>query len=518
VSVWLTGLAPALATAVAVVGRRRLPAAASAGLFVTGLSALLLQAALGTEARGIEVSATLLALAVLWMLVGGWVERKPSGSAAEAAHLNADTRRCTAELASMICTLAAWPALWLRGANPSVRLQAVVLALVTGVVLIHYLRRRQSAVARLALLAPTTLWLVGAVVPSLTRRWSTGWGATLTLLVALGTLGWVVGTVLAHWRRRVAAADEDPDLLLEARPRWRRSYAVVVALSCLVGAGGIAYAGVWVTPVALALAALAVLSVGPLWRTNGLGALGLLLTAETTAVVPSAWLSGHPVVPLTGVALGGAYMLWLARFWQQQLADGRPWTTAGRLVPAARRWAYVAAAGTVVLAAWPAGWPAQGGTGVIGFTLVVLLALWSMLVRDPRRMAGSGTETTAPGDSGAASAACFVLIAVGLTVCRWLEASGATWLSPAAVTGAAALLLALRVRAEGARDWPYGAFVMGVAPAVAGWLLTRWAGPGMVWQVALTVVLVGGAIGVYARGEGGADSLERQTRGADATC
>ncbi len=515
-TIWLPWLVPALATGVAVAGRRRLPPGACAGLFVAGLSGLLLQAAVGSAARGLQLSAALIALAVLWRLAAGWVERSPAGPETGTAHAARRARRSVADHASIFAALLAWPALWWWGGRPDANARAIVLALVTLVALAHYLRRR-GALARLALLAAPAVGLTGIVLPDCVGPVRSGWGPAALFMAAAAALGVVVGTVLAHWRTRAALGETAPACLLEPRPRYRRAYTAVIVVSCTVGALGVSYASAWPTPIALALAALAVLSVGHLWRSNAVGEVGLALTAETTAVVPVAWLPAHPVTPLLGIALAGAYMLWLARFWQQQLADGRPWTTAGRLIPAARRWAYVATAGAVVLAAWPTAWPAPGGAWVIGFTLVVLLALWSMLVRDPRWLGGGG-QPGAPGDHGAAPAACFALTAASVAACRWLEASGVSWLSPAVVTGLAALLLALRVRAEGASHWPYGAFVAGVAPVVAAWLLARWAGPGIGWQIVLSVALVGGAIGMHAwRSEGGAESRERRPRGADAT-
>ena len=52
--------------------------------------------------------------------------------------------------------------------------------------------------------------------------------------------------------------------------------------------------------------------------------------------MPAAWFGATTIGPLIGWILAAGWMLWLAKFWDQQLDDGRAWTTTGALIPMAR--------------------------------------------------------------------------------------------------------------------------------------------------------------------------------------
>jgi len=93
---------------------------------------------------------------------------------------------------------------------------------------------------------------------------------------------------------------------------------------------------------------------------------------------------------------------WLSRVWDQQLLDGSPWTTAGRMIPIATRTAFLLAAIAVLVAFQMALWPTRPTSAMDDNTLwrwicgagaIVLLLLQS--VREARRRDSSATATIA---------------------------------------------------------------------------------------------------------------------------
>ena len=89
---------------------------------------------------------------------------------------------------------------------------------------------------------------------------------------------------------------------------------------------------------------------------------------------------------LFALAIMFFYWRWLAAFWRQQLLGKEPWTTAGRLIPYARRGAFVIAALAMLtafqMALWPEMVPTSGDdggwrrllAGLLAIGLVVLIA------------------------------------------------------------------------------------------------------------------------------------------------
>lgn len=83
-----------------------------------------------------------------------------------------------------------------------------------------------------------------------------------------------------------------------------------------------------------------------------------------------------------GMTVMTVLWFWLSRFWSQQLRDGAPWTTAGRMIPIAGRFSVIVAGLAVVVAAQLAFWPkypqvsntddttSRIVTGVIAFALL----------------------------------------------------------------------------------------------------------------------------------------------------
>ena len=93
---------------------------------------------------------------------------------------------------------------------------------------------------------------------------------------------------------------------------------------------------------------------------------------------------------------------WLSRVWDQQLLDGSPWTTAGRMIPIATRTAFLLAAIAVLIAFQMALWPtrpvalADDNTTwrwICGVGAIVLLLLQS--IREARRRDSSAIATIA---------------------------------------------------------------------------------------------------------------------------
>lgn len=84
------------------------------------------------------------------------------------------------------------------------------------------------------------------------------------------------------------------------------------------------------------------------------------------------------------LAIMAAYWFWLSRFWDQQLLNGTPWTTTGRMIPLARKTGFVVAAMGVLaafqLAFWPEWVPSEKGDAspsrVISSVLAAVLLAW----------------------------------------------------------------------------------------------------------------------------------------------
>lgn len=475
----------------ALVGYRLLPRGVGQGLFVTALSGLLLiNYTFNAEPRDadwtLRAGACLTSLSLLWLIVAAWVERAPGDSPGP------ELRRHVAQQATVVFALLAGGVIVaeMRGAAgeelPLTSLLLLLLVVAGG----GWLRgeRNLAGYGVLGLLL-TVLWLA---VPPL---WLTGrktFVAGVILLAAAVSLAIVLGGVLLDWRRRARVPMAEPQLLLQPPARHRRAYALALVLCVGVGAGAVLVGSSLLTPLALGLAALAVLGVGHRWRSNAIGELGLVLMAGVVVSAGAAWLPGGVAGEVLGWTLASLWLQWLARFWHQQLDEGRPWTSAGRLIPLARRLSYVAAAGAFV---WVVSWVVPGLRGTLagGWAAIpcalLLLLLASMLVRDARRQ-GSGVAAL-----GA------VLAATGGVVALQQFVVGRGWTLPWSLWIAfATMLIAVRTRSP-QRDTPveatFNAFIGGVAPmaALGGLVLERfWLEP--VGVVVVTIACAAGALAV----------------------
>ena len=214
--------------------------------------------------------------------------------------------------------------------------------------------------------------------------WSypTWWPIVLLALGAMSLLA-VVLALLADWRQRVRVWRTDPAGLTEPPPSHTRLYAVIMVLCGLVGLGAVAAPGSAVTPLANLLAAYAALTVGHRRQSTPGGRLGLALIGLTVITAATAWMPASSANGTLGAALAGLLLTWLARFWQQQLDGGPPWTTAGRLIPVASELSRLAVLIEIGLTA------ALLRSGVAltwqaVLAVVFVLAHWSLLIQEVR--------------------------------------------------------------------------------------------------------------------------------------
>ncbi|MBN1491529.1 MAG: hypothetical protein JXA69_16575, partial [Phycisphaerae bacterium] len=102
------------------------------------------------------------------------------------------------------------------------------------------------------------------------------------------------------------------------------------------------------------------------WNANLAEIAMVLMTVMVGSVamlgaMPERWTSNdYPLLfqrALYALAIMTFIWHWLAGFWLQQLDDGRPWTTSGRMIPVARRVGFMVAAIGVLVALHLAAWP-----------------------------------------------------------------------------------------------------------------------------------------------------------------
>lgn len=411
--------------------RGRRAAGIADGWFVTGLTLAAVTAyvdASGPPADFVRrLGRVLAALALVW-LASSAVSR---GTSAVRASVQA--------AASMWCWLAAHVCIALRSERGSAAaIDAVVLLLAA----LGASRVRSAAESGAYVLLPAFL-LTQGIVPALDRAGAgtlSAGGAGL-LLSALA-LAAVVGDGLRRWRRRRAVWLTQPERLTDeaAAPR---EFAVSTTLTGLLG-GLLASPAppTWLSALTLFIAGLAVLNVFHRYALPIAAPIGLALAGGATAHACGAIVCGwtqldDSAVPrisgVVGLSVASLHLSWLAGFWRQQLRDGTPWTTAGRLIPAAQQLSGVAAAGAAAIgvaqaaAAW--GGASLGPIQAIGGALLLLAA--------GRMLLTNLDETTPPGAWRRLSATAALLAGMTLIGAYFDQAFG--------VRGCAWLLIALLV-------------------------------------------------------------------------
>lgn len=438
----------AVAIVLAGVGRRRWPPGVGEGLFVAGVSGLLLSNYVAWGEAAVQpalLSAGFVSLAVVWVIVAAWIERGES-----------PVRRALAAHAVAVSGLLVLPAA-AAGDDPlgfpGLLVRWLLLLGVAGVL---YWRRRH-ALARSATWAAAIggpLWLLRDQTPSAIRPHLPA--AVLAFGVVL--LAFVVGVVLADWRRRVRAWQTDPRNLLSPAPRHRHVFGAAVAGCVLLGAGGMLCPDGAVTPLGVILAGYAALVISHRWCSDAVGAIGMTLIAEAIVLAVLAWTPDGPANLLLGFALAGAFLQWLAGFWSQQLCDGRPWTTTGRLIPVARNLSLLAVGGQVLAAACLAGEPPPAAAGAWSLTIALVLMLLhgAALARDAKQR----------GCAAAALAAGLVLVAA-IVPANALAAGLHRPVPPVLWPALAAVMLALVVgprRRDDGVGWTFDAYLGALLP------------------------------------------------------
>lgn len=167
----------------------------------------------------------------------------------------------------------------------------------------------------------------------------------VALLISACALAAVCGEGLYRRKYRQSVWIGAPEKLL-ANPAAANLAATVGGLAGVISAVAwlpMLYQSAW-SPVGLALSGLAILGCGQFLASAGIGFAGLLTVGAAVAAIPAAWCGATLIGPMVGWILAAGWMLWLAKFWDQQLDDGRAWTTTGALIPMARGAALVFAA------------------------------------------------------------------------------------------------------------------------------------------------------------------------------
>jgi len=487
------GFAAAVAL-VGLLGRRRMPPGLGEGTVVAAVSGgVVLLFAIDSTGRLARpmLGHVLTALTVFWYAVGWMVARREPfrrGGREDVGDDSAARERSRVwAYAALVCGLGALvnglstPAGFRMAGWPAASADFVGLLLVA--VLTWVFRGGPWAVYPVAALLVCLLVVLLPSDEGVTHATAVGVamnGIGLALVVV------VIGTVVVRWWRRRGLWLQDPQRLAEPPPSGDTLFASLVGISVLLGVAGVVLREAALTPTAVLLAALTCLIIAHLRTWLIAGEIGLLLVAEGIVTASMAWLRPGWSGALFGVSLSGIYLLWLARFWEQQLKERRPWTTAGRLTPIARRLAYAACVGAVALAG--------GGisTGdfqtqpiwIAAVTVLLLLGAMSWLVRD-------SDEHRRP---HAAFAACLVVLAAGGPAGRLLSDVLGVAVSPVILIAAGALLLALRV-ALTPRTPPtaaaYNAYLGGVLPVIALFALTL---RGLDSQTAIVLILTAGTV------------------------
>ena len=480
-----------VALGLSVVARWWLSRGVGAGLFIASLSGLLLlyYVSLGESGGGLLQCGTCFAgLSILWFAVAVWVERdKDEPVHADYRAIRRGMGLHASAVAGLLVAASVLTVVPLRHLTAV----PVLLAVLLGAVSVAAYVWRRSVMSRYAGVAVVVLLLWVLTQPGEAGQ-NEVWRSLALLVVGAVALMAVIWRLLADWRVRVRVWEEEPRRLIEPPPTHRRLYALVVAGCVLVGVGAVWVPAQPLTPLAVLLAGYACLTAGHRRRSNAVGEIGLALVGGAVVTAANAWLPASQASGLLGWALGSLLLLWLARFWHQQLDDGRPWTTAGRLIPAARNLAYAMVGGELVMAA---AWVMRGDGSAASpvwmsiATAVVVLLQWLLLIRD----------ATEQRSSAGALVACVALM-VALVPVRAVLAHYGLSATPAVLFAGAGLVLALRtgrIRGPVETDWPYNAYLGGLLPLAALYDLAlrgRWADQwpmtvGVVVCLVLTIVL-----------------------------
>ncbi len=297
--------------------------------------------------------------------------------------------------------------------------------------------RRSQPVLTLILLA-ILVWWTGLMIPSAVGTYGGSpsallsfqpWWWTWTFQMQFGlAVVLLIAAVLQEQRYRWRRANAWPDRLddlLEPYSRWpayTQTEAVIAAVVLVLGVYQVVRPGPpsWLLAIASGVVALTagVVCLFMTYRrwspnTAGLGMALLTLSAVAVASALAPVLGGQgdsvryaarlPVVcnaALLAVGVMVALWSWLGRFWNQQLLDGVPWTTTGRMIPYTERAAFLLTALAVLIAYQMVLWPRRESLGVgddapiryvAGISALLFLAL--VAARNARRCDSTASAT-----------------------------------------------------------------------------------------------------------------------------
>lgn len=347
-----------------------------------------------------------------------------------------------------------------------------------------------------------------SVMPDFLPVW---WTWTVHLQVGLATL-LLLSAILQEfpYRRRLASAWPDHlEDLISPYSRWPAFVQAEGVLAAVVLVLGVYHVvstvGGRPVPGAFGFAALLTSGTTCLFLANRrwsvltaeLGIALLTVATVTLFTLPAAWLIGDvevdPAVPhgqeyvtripilfnaaLFGLGAALALWHWLARFWEQQLAeDGSPWTTAGRMIPSLRFAAFLITALAVLVAFRMALWPksaasvnADNTAGRLVAGVASLLFLAAVTAQVARR-----TKSAAY----ASLAIAFVAACTFFAFIRSPSSPERGWLTQHLAVVLAVSALPILALAETARDGPWRGFAAPLwflallfMPAYALWLV-----------------------------------------------
>jgi hypothetical protein len=271
-------------------------------------------------------------------------------------------------------------------------------------------KRRELVTGGFWLLIIAALWTVfqfPALYETVDGRTAgTHWAAWFIALSAAILAAFVAVTGWLRRRRRAGAWPDALWILAEPPADWhglRYSVGLMSGLILLVGC--VQLVAPLTGPAAMVAGAAALSLAARQWNENLADVALALITLGVTAVIvclfpplpvwwtPAAWAEVFNRI-LLGLTLMAGLWYWLAGVWEQQLHDGRAWTTAGHLVHTSRRVGYLIASLAVLfsfhLGFWPnmpyghadnETWRWVWGLGANGILAVVLALVARQLQR-----------------------------------------------------------------------------------------------------------------------------------------
>ena len=215
----------------------------------------------------------------------------------------------------------------------------------------------------------TPVWLSSKHVVTDWPRWMP-WMLWCVIGLSLVLFGFVVTQGMLRQHRRKRAWPDHLEWLTDGHADWPGFRPSVAAVAMVLLPLGAYHAdSFFVMPCAVMAGGAALRLAHRQWQTNfaevGLALITLAVVSFFVACVPDSWGGGELTtrMPLLLIAamIGLAVMVfmwqWLPSVWDQQLQDGRAWTTTGWMIPLTRRIGVIVAAFGVLAAMQLALWP-----------------------------------------------------------------------------------------------------------------------------------------------------------------